>query len=256
MMAEQHVINITALAVLGEQLPLHLMQLEFRFMQMIDAAGQDQYHYVLPPVCEVPAGPFLMGSDREQDSDAHDDELPQHTMTLDTYHIAIYPVTVAEYACFVQTTNRATPRDWSSQQHCLDHPVVHVTWKDVLAYAQWLTQVTGASWRLPTEAEWEKAARGTDGRIYPWGNQWDSTRANTAVGGPRKTTPVGSYPGGASPYGAQDMAGNVFEWTSSRFSYYPYNTTDTLPESNGTIPCSVGKVIDSPWHLVHVIWCN
>jgi len=93
-----------------------------------------------------------------------------------------------------------------------DHPVTRISWKAALAYAAWLTQVTGEPWRLPTEEEWEKAARGTDGRSYPWGNTWDPSRANTEESGPGDTTPVGAYPTGASPYGALDMAGNVNEW--------------------------------------------
>jgi len=225
-MAEQHAVDITELATLGEQFPLRLMQLGFRLMQGIDAAGRDQYRYVLPPVCAVPAGPFLMGSDEDGDELAADDELPQHTVTLSAYEIACYPLTVAEYACFVQATNRAAPSTWTDQQQHPDHPVVYVSWDDVLAYSQWLALMTGKDWRLPTESEWEKAARGTDGRIYPWGDQWDKTRANTFDGGPGTRTPVGSYPGGASPYGAHDMAGNVYEWTSTTLQPYLYQASD------------------------------
>lgn len=110
--------------------------------------------------------------------------------------------------------------------------MVNVSWRDAVAYAAWLAQVTSIPWRLPTEAEWEKAARGTDGRIYPWGNQWDKTRANTAEGGPGDSTPVGEYLIGASPYGAQDMVGNVAEWTSSLQKPYPYNADDGRENQN------------------------
>ena len=114
---------------------------------------------------------------------------------------------------------REPPRDK------LDHPVVSVSWQDAVAYCDWLSQETGRSYRLPTEAEWEKAARGTDGRRYPWGNDWADGRCNVATS---DTTPVNAHPAGASPCGCEDMLGNVEEWTSTlwgsdlRQSDYPY----------------------------------
>jgi hypothetical protein len=116
-MTSHHVVDITELATLGEQFPLRLMQVGFRLMQVIDERGGDRHQYVIPPVCEVPAGAFLMGSDKDKDEQAYDDELPQHTVTLRAYEIARYPLTVAEYTCFVQATKRATPVDWDDQQH-------------------------------------------------------------------------------------------------------------------------------------------
>src|SRR5262249_37019470 len=102
------------------------------------------------------------------------------------YQIARFPVTVAEYACAIRAKAvREPPKrsshtiEWRTQLQRLDHPVVNVSWHNAIAYAAWLAKVTGQPWRLPTEAEWEKAARGTDGRIYPWGDLWDQTRANT-----------------------------------------------------------------------------
>ena len=103
-----------------------------------------------------------------------------------------------------------------------DHPVIHVTWYDARDYCQWLSEVTGRGYCLPSEAEWEKGARGTDGRIYPWGNQWDATRCNSSEDDKGETTAVGTYPRGASPYGLLDMAGNVLEWTRSLRGGYPY----------------------------------
>jgi formylglycine-generating enzyme required for sulfatase activity len=171
-------------------------------------------------------------------------EKPQHTVTLPAYEIACYPVTVAEYACFVRA-GQPEPKpnrneihgvivDWQTQLQRLDHPVVNVTWHDAVAFAAWLSERTGEKWRLATEAEWEKAARGSDGRIYPWGNQWDSTRANTNEGGPGSTTPVGSYPRGMSPYGALDMMGNVLEWTGSQCLPYPYTLSGEREDLKST----------------------
>ncbi len=203
-----------------------------------------------PPVAPISAGEFLMGSDKSRDKQANDNETPQHTVRLDGYEIGKYPVTVAEYALFVEATHcaapssweeqrnrlehpivveaiyRTTSRNWEEQKNRLDHPIVNVSWYDAQTYAKWLSEVTGESWRLPSEAEWEKAARGTDGRIWPWGNEWDASKANTRENGPGTTTPVGSYLQGASPYGVMDMAGNVWEWTHTVYKEYPYDTKD------------------------------
>ena len=226
--AEQHTVDITELAVLGEQFPLRLMQLGFRLMQVLNETKRDLYRYVLPPVCEIPAGPFLMGSDKRRDPHALKDERPQQEIILPTFQIGVYPLTYAEYAYAdeVGDTAEYTCADDSGiatamwyWKYQLDRPVDSISWHQAMGYAAWLSSVTGQTWRLPTEAEWEKAARGTDGRIYPWGDQWDPTRANirgSDRGGHLFTTPVGSYPQGASPYGSLDMAGNVSEWTSSR----------------------------------------
>jgi formylglycine-generating enzyme required for sulfatase activity len=228
-MAKWNIVDITELATLGGQFPLRLMQLGFHLMQMTNPKGRVRLHYVLPPVCEVPAGPFLMGSDPQHDPDAQDNELPQHTVTLATFAIGTYPVTVAELACFVPETQGAgldmpEPRGWSHQLQHPDHPVVEVSRIYAMAYTGWLSEVTGEVWRMPTEAEWEKAARGTDGRIFPWGDQEDDTRVNTDKAG--SMFPVGCYPSGASPYGAQDMIGNVWEWTSTEFRDYPFQADD------------------------------
>lgn len=195
---------------------------------------------ILPPLCDVPAGAFLMGSDPSQDPQASDEEKPQHWVTLSAYQLARFPVTVAEYACFVRAGHAEPQRyeyapanvvvDWATQMRRLDHPVVCVSWHDAVAYAAWLATATGQLWRLPSEAEWEKTARWDPAqgrsRIYPWGDTFDQNRANTSESGLGTTTPVGSYPTGASPCGAQDLAGNVWEWTSSLYGPYPYNPGD------------------------------
>lgn len=191
--------------------------------------------FVIPPMCDVPPGPFLMGSDPTIDKRAEFHEEPQHSVTLTAFQIGRFPVTVAEYAYFVRAggnePQRWEPRKkqgklvhWQAQLQQPDHPVVCVSWRDAAAYAAWLANVVGDTWRLPTEAEWEKAARGTDSRIYPWGNNFDRARCNTDESSTGTTTSVGTYieRGDASPYGLHEMAGNVWEWTSSLYKPYPY----------------------------------
>jgi len=182
-----------------------------------------------PEMVLIPAGEFLMGSDPRKDQDAFNDEQPQHPLYLHDYYLAKTPVTNAQYLAFVQATDRSAPSHWEDgkiPRGKENHPVVNVTWRDAVAYCRWLSQVTGKPYRLPSEAEWEKAARGVDGRIYPWGNQWDASRCNTIEGGPGDATPVGAYPQGVSPHGLLDMAGNVWEWTSSLYRSYPYQADD------------------------------
>jgi len=183
-----------------------------------------------PELILIPAGEFLMGSDPKKDKKADDDEQPQHTLYLPDYYLAKTPVTNAQYAAFVQATGHEPPEHWKQKKPPSgkqEHPVVNVRWHDAVAYCQWLTEKSIRTYRLPTEAEWEKAARGTDGRIYPWGNQWDEKLCNTSEGGKGGTTPVGAYPDGASPYGLLDMAGNVWEWCATQWGKpYPYDVEE------------------------------
>jgi formylglycine-generating enzyme required for sulfatase activity len=182
-----------------------------------------------PEMVLIPAGQFLMGSDPQKDELADDNEQPQHPLYLPDYYLARTPLTNAQYAAFVQATDHRQPDLWEGGKPPdgkEDHPVVEVSWDDAVAYCNWLAEVTGRPYRLPSEAEWEKGARGGDGRIYPWGDEWDAQRCNNVEGGPGDTTPVGAYPEGASPYGLLDMAGNVWEWTRSIYRGYPYDPVD------------------------------
>jgi len=182
----------------------------------------------------IPAGEFLMGSDPKKDGWAYPQEQPQHRVSLPEYWMGQTPVTNAQYATYIMAVKADAPAHWKNNQppqDKLDHPVVRISWKDAVAYCEWLSQLTGRQVGLPTEAEWEKAARGTDGRIYPWGKQAPNARRcnfertvyfrNSEL--IINTTPVGRYsPAGDSPYGCVDMAGNVYEWCADYYSesYY------------------------------------
>ena len=202
---------------------------------------------------QVPAGPLLMGSDRARDPGAYDREFPQHEVHLPAYYIARYPVTVAQFRAFVQGSG-FRPGDPDCLRDPDNHPVRYVNWHEARAYCHWLGDrlrawpglpdelagcLHGEGWavRLPTEAEWEKAARGPlhpeseadaggAGHIYPWGDEFDSSRCNTWEGRIGTTSAVGMYPSGASPYGVLDMSGNLFEWCQSLFRDYPYQAAD------------------------------
>jgi formylglycine-generating enzyme required for sulfatase activity len=186
------------------------------------------------PLVYVPAGPFLMGSDPVTDPQTSEEEKPQHQVTLPAFWIGRYPVTVAQFREFSEASGTRMQRADRTQGPA-GHPAASVIWHEALAYCRWLGQKTGLPVMLPSEAEWEKAARGTDGRLYPWGNDWDSSCCNTREGKCGGTTPIGAYsPRGDSPYGCADMAGNVWEWTRSlwgtglRFPQfvYPYDPSD------------------------------
>jgi formylglycine-generating enzyme required for sulfatase activity len=179
----------------------------------------------------IPAGEFWMGSDKKVDSQARDNELPQHKVSLDEYLIGKYPVTNRQYQVFVQKTGHHAPPRWTNGSIPAgkeNHPVINVNWQDSVDFCQWASKVTGLTVRLPSEAEWEKAARGTDARIHPWGNQTpDASLCNYAATKIGDTTAVGRFsPQGDSPYGCADIAGNVWEWVDDWYDACPGNTTN------------------------------
>lgn len=200
---------------------------------------------LLPEFVLIPSQAFLMGTLERNLSklakayggtrESYREESIQHTLTLAAFYMARTPVTNALYGAFVAATGHRAPIVWRGEQPpaaLLDHPVVDASWEDAVAFCAWLTQANrdaggaAVTFRLPTEAEWEQAARGVDGRTFPWGNEWDDRKANTRESGLASTTPVGSYADGASPYGCLDMAGNVWEWTASLDALYPYVAND------------------------------
>ncbi|MBI3014174.1 MAG: SUMF1/EgtB/PvdO family nonheme iron enzyme [Candidatus Tectomicrobia bacterium] len=186
----------------------------------------------------IPAGEFLMGSDS-----GPSDERPTHRLFLPAFEMDRLPVTNAEFADFLNAVGPANARGenlfdvedpdarihrrggrWGADAGFESRPVVEASWAGARDYCAW------AGKRLPTEAEWEKAARGTDGRRYPWGNEApDAARARFAAGW-NETAPVGNFPRGASPYGILDMSGNAWEWVNSAYRPYPYRADDGREE--------------------------
>lgn len=177
------------------------------------------------------------GHSRTRQAGWYDREARRRSLDLAAFEITTTPVTNAAYAKFVAATGHRVPdvsaETWKgyglvhpyerTRRHAWsnarmpegreDHPVVLVSLADAEAYAAWLSEVTGVRWQLPTAKQWEKAARGTDGRLFPWGNDYDASLLNSHDSGPFDTLPVGSFPKGASPFGMLDAAGQVFEWT-------------------------------------------
>jgi len=215
--------------------------------------------YGEPVWVEIPAGEFWMGTPAEAipalvgkyggERKWYEREVPQHKIDLPAFAISRVPITNAQYRFFVEATGQEPPRHWENGRPPKgqeSHPVVYVSWREALAYCEWLSQATGKRITLPSEAEWEKAARGglpspahggepalslpkgvgDGGQEYPWGDEWDATRCNNSeleLGG---TTPVGIFPEGSSPYGVLDLSGNVWEWTRSYYRAYPYDAKD------------------------------
>jgi toxoflavin biosynthesis protein ToxD len=199
----------------------------------------------LPNMIHIPAGIATLGTSDEQidvmvnqyiwaqewaENDMFQIEQPQHKIQLPEFEIARFPITNSEYYIFIYNTGYRIPKGWMGLYYLEgqgSHPVTWVSWQDAQAYIRWLNDSAGSNYRLPTEAEWERAARGDDNRMYPWGDTFDPWRCNTDESGKRGTTEVGNYsPGGDSPLGVADMVGNVWEWTSTLIQPYPYQADD------------------------------
>jgi sulfatase modifying factor 1 len=206
----------------------------------------------------ISKGKFIMGS-KDDDSDAHDDEKPQHSLEITyDYWLARFTVTNAQFKQFIKASSYETTAEQQGEAYAYDgkewkyikganwqhprgpksgitekgdHPVASVSWLDAMEYCKWADETFRAELqkggklvlRLPTEAEWEKAARGAYGNRYPWGNDFDQTRLNSRENGKMDTLPVNSFVNGASPYGCEQLSGNVWEWTHTLFEKYPYS---------------------------------
>ena len=216
---------------------------------------------------EIAAGSFLMGSDAVIDPMAFDIERwsstnAQAVLELPTYYIGRFEVTVAQMRSFVQATGY--PIDGQALSGAPGHPATFISWPDALAYSRWLDEILrtspdtpevlstllegGGQVTLPTEAEWETAARGSDGRIYPWGSEPRPDRATYQA---RGTTAVGSHQCPECPFGLSDMAGNVWEWTRSPYQPYPYDPIDDFEDlENESLWVMRGGSFTDPAHFV------
>lgn len=213
-----------------------------KYYEVKIGSDKTEIHFI-----EVPAGDFIMGSDKMHD------ERPEHIVHLvGTFCISQNPVTNAQYAVFVHATGHTQPAHWRNGKippGKENHPVVNVSWNDAIAFCRWLSERTGLSITLPSEAEWEKAARGTDGREYPWGDGWDETKCHCVAWGSGGPIPVGIFQDGVSPYGVHDMAGNVWEWTLSLYGDYPYDSADGREnlDTSGPRVLRGGSFANSEW---------
>jgi len=237
-------------------------------------------NFIEPQMVNILAGKFLMGSTEEQSAKAIRDgldrnrvewEQPQHTIELSEYSVGKYPITNREYQVFLRDTKFRPPNDWESDQFPTEkgnHPVINVSWNDANTYCKWLSEKSGKYYRLPTEAEWQKAARGEHGHVYPWGNDFFSKKANTDQAKIGNTYDVGKFsPQRDSPYGCADMVGNVWEWTSSLWGKnprnpsfkYPYNANDgreDLNAGNDFLRVLCGGSLLNPTERVYDIMCK
>ena len=208
----------------------------------------------VPNLINSPGGEFNMGTGPDEvqhlqlnqsdwayewsDRDLFANEQPQNPVKVKGFQIAQFPVTNEEYHDFVWDVGYPLPKEWSSftfPPEEGENPVTGISKIDAEEYIKWLNEKSNRKYRLPNEAEWEFAARGSDGRIYPWGNTFDPWRCNTSESMKKGTTPVGFYsPGGDSVFGVADMVGNVWEWTSSIFRPYPFRLEQNKENKGST----------------------
>jgi len=249
----------------------------------------------VPELVEIPAGPFIAGSDRAEREAAYrldeaayghsrtrsgkwyESEAPRATEHTPAFQITRTLITNHQYAAFVAASGHPVPdvdaATWKSyglihpyartRRHAWsagvppegreEHPVVLVSHNDALAYAAWLSETTGRTWRLPTAQEWEKAARGTDGRRFPWGEDWDASRLNSHDQGPFDTVAVGSFPAGASAFGLLDAAGQVFEWTATPWRAGRFEVRGGSWDDSGCGVCRPAARHGRPADLKHIL---
>jgi len=259
------------------------------------ATGIAHSSELIPEMAEIPAGIFIMGSDRAEREYAYrlDEKAYGHSRTrewewyesegarrkvdLPAFRITRHLVTNADYAKFIAATGQVAPdvdrKAWASyklihpyprtRRHAWRegapppgrelHPVVLVSHADAVAYAQWLSKKTGINFRLPKEAELEKALRGTDGRRFPWGNNYEPGRLNSHDKGPFDTLPVGQFPSGNSPFGLTDAAGQVFEWTSTAAGPNRYIVKGGSWDDSGCGICRPAARHSRPAALKHIL---
>ncbi len=197
--------------------------------------GDPRIRPLEPPMCRVARGPFVMGLEAADCPELARrfgipvawrlKSTPRHVVDLDAYEIGRFPVTEQEYRQFLEETQvDAGPAQWREKPprpECRNHPIHGISWHGALLYVEWLQERTGRQYRIPSEAEWERSARGTDERAFPWGDRFEAHRCNTREGGVGSTTPVGIYPDGMSACGALDLAGNVEELVADLYAPYP-----------------------------------